>query len=627
MLDFKDTDLARRELSAARALTEKQLANFDRQRKLYVGAFWNSQQGLPQVDDDGLDSESTDGTRFEFVALMMARMAFRVPSVSITSRRTGPQEQIAVAMKHACNRIIADSNYRQCQTESALDFLHQDAVLHLSLAETELYGGDENELNPMWPEANRISPRMFFQDPAALGPTLVRFMGHDTYIDKEDLIETCEQENEEEDEEGRKWDLEAVASIPEGEGYDGDGKIDVPDRKQVVLTTVWVRGYEGSDFPDDGDHHGTVFYYGSSTDEDDEAMLLLKQEPFYGPPWGPYYVGSAYLVPDSPYGLSPVTAAEGQLRESAKHAKAVGDSAEAYKKITLVDDPENTLGQRIASSPHLHVHNVAGLERSRVVDTVIGGADQQSVGYLQLTRDRVDRMLGISEAMRGVAAGDATATESALAGQAGDMRIAWIQAQFMELHERLFKGFTWYLWKTEEARVPLGPEALEELGVPPGVEVQYEGGETVGMDWADLELKINLKSTEHESEQGKLAKVQAGGQMLLMAAQAAPAAPWINWEEYVKQQGEALGLVKLHELWDQEMFEAWVARQMQMEMKHEQAPAGDRLLSSHPGPRSEPPQSNVKPLEAPTPQMGAGGMPGQQAGAQAASQASTMGAF
>lgn len=616
MLDFQDVDLARREITAARAAAERQMRNYDRIKRAYVGAFWDSAEGGAQF---GLGEEpsptSNDGTRYEYVALLMGRMAYKVPSVAVSSRRAGPSEQVAIAMKHALNRIIVDSNYKELQRQSAVDFLFSHSVLHLSRTASPYGGGEYAELNPQWPEANRISSRHFFQDAAALAPDLVRYMGHDTYLDKEDLVRSAEQDNEEEPDERYRWDLEAIQAIPEGP-HDDNGRWDVPDRKQVRLTTVWVQGYEDSDHPgSEAGYHGTVFYYGSSPNDDDDAYLLLKEEPFYGPPWGPYYVGSAYHVPDSPFGLAPLVAAEGQLREQEKHAKAVGDSAASYKKLLFVDSPDNTLGQRVANSPHLHVHNVAGLERNRMVEASFGGADQQSVQYYALVKDRVDRMLGISDAMRGVAAGRATATETALAGQAGDIRIAWVQSRFLEFHERLFAGMSWYLWRDEDMVVPMSPDAVEELGGPREATVMFQGGETEGMAWEDLELRIELRSTEHESDQAKLAKVQAGQQVLITCAQISVNAPWINWEEVIRRQGEALGLPRLHELWDQDMFEQFVARQLQMQFNHQQRANEESRLQSHPGPA--PAATAARPAQPQMPQAPAGSSVGAQLGAQA----------
>ena len=621
MLNFADTDLARREIEAARSLTRRMISNFQRQQNHYTGPYWQTTEGLQSFGaDEGQDSQ--DGTHFEFVALMMARLAFRVPRVAVTSSRAGAQEEIAVATKHALNRVIRDSNYRQVQRQSALDYLFNYSVMHLSRVESPLYGGEETEINPMWPEANRIPQKHYFRDPLAQDDAaMVRYEGHDTFLDKEDLLRIAKEENESESKEDLKWDLDSLGSVAEGE-VEYDGKVDVPDRQQVRLTTVWVRGYEDSDHPgSDEGYHGTVFYYAGSPDDDDQAMLLVKQEPFYGPPWGPYYMGTAYHVADSPFGLAPLTAAESQIREQQRHAKAVGDSAASFKKLLFVDSPDNTLGNRVANSPHLHVHNVAGLERNRMVEATFGGADTQSVQYLQLCRNRVDRMLGISEAMRGVASGAATATESALAGQAGDIRIAWVQGSFVELHERLFRGMAWYLYHDNEVSIPLSREASEELGMNPDIELVYKGGDEdrkSGFAWADLELNIELRSTEHESDEAKLAKNQAGSQFLMSICQMAPAAPWVDWEAVLREQGEALGLPRLHEKWDAELYQQFVANQLQMQAAQGTGADPETRFDSHvKGAAVRALQSNVR-AQTNNPMTGTGGMPGQQAGANAA---------
>ena len=103
-------------------------------------------------------------------------------------------------------------------------------------------------------------------------------------------------------------------------------------------------------------------------------------------------------------------------------------------------------------------------------------------------------------------------------------------------------------------------------------------------------------------------------------AQLAPAAPWVDWEAVIRIQGEALGLPRLHELWDEDIYQEFVARQLQMEAASGAgANPESRFDSQVKDAAARRLQSNVKAQPFNMSQMmGSGGMPGEQSGAQAA---------
>jgi hypothetical protein len=617
MLDFTSTDIAGPEIRYARDERDRILSIYGGQLASYTTGFWKNSEGF---NVEGDRAENPENAHFEFIALMKPRLAYQVPTVTVTTARRGPRtEEVAIGAKHAGNRWLKDTKYNQLMGQSCVDFSFNHSVLHVSITENEFLGGDGKLVNRHWPEVNRVSQRDYWCDPSAKSYDLCRFEGHDELLDKDDLLATAKEENKD----GGDWDLEAIEGIAGGEP-DSDTLAGQPGRNQVLLTAVWVRGYEGKDHPgEDARYYGTVFTFGSSTDADEDDLRLIHEpEPFYGPPSGPYEVGSAYLVPDSPYGVSSLTANEGSIRDLNKHARAVSGSAERMKNLVLADNTDPNFAGKIANAEHDSVLEIEGLDRERVLNIQVGGTTAESLNYLGLAKERLDRNLGISEAMRGVTKGDTTATAEALASQGGDVRIAGFQAEFIALHDRVLSKVLWYMLASDEYREVLPPEALEEMGLEDGAPLEFVGGfdpdspEDVRPE--DLELHIEVSSVAHISEPVRQQRAQVAHQVLSSTAQMAIAAPWINWENRLRRFGEAFGMPDLADDWDQELYEQFVARQLQMEFTQSQTADPEARLSSHPGP----PEPSTPPFEGVAQSAyGSPTMPGQSMGAEAGAMA------
>lgn len=597
MLDFSNTDIAGPEIRYGREERDRVLALYRKQKNGYTSGFWKNSGGFSE--ETGEYRENPENLYFEFVALMKPRLAANTPVVDATTSRAGPAERMAIAVKHAINRWLVDTKYGNVMGTACIDYLFNHCVLHVSMVENNFLGGDGKEINAQWPEVNRISQWDFFVDPSAKSRELTRYLGHDELMDKDDAISRAEDENKED----ADWDIEAIESIAAGES-DDESQMGQPLRNQILITTVWVRGYEGKNHPGEKERcYGTIFTFGSGVGKDDHDLRLIHEpEPFYGPPSGPYHYASAYTVPDSPWGVSALTANEGQIQDVNKHARAVSRSSEKHKVGVAVDNTDPNFAAKVRDFEDHSVLEVSGLTRDAIIPFVINGVHPEAVNYLMLTKDRADRSLGISEAMRGVATGDATATESSLAGAAGDVRIAGIRSPFVALNEAVISAAAWYMIESEEFKIELPPEANDELEMPGGA-IQFKGGkdkkkpeEDVRPE--DLEIKIELLSMEHTSEPVKQRRAALGHQIIMEVSAIAMNAPWVNWERHIKTMGDANGIVRLEDEWDQDMFEAMVSRNLQMEFNHQQQ-EGEARLKSHPGPKAEVKQPVPMPFQQP----------------------------
>ncbi len=611
MLRFDDITIAGPEINHARDRRKALLSVYKDQLNAYHSPYFDSMAG-------GGAEEAPENIYFEYLALMLPRLAFASPTVTVESNRMGPFEMIAKGQKHAVNRWAKDVRYQRLMAESCADFLFNFSVLHVSMVENPLLGGDQDQLNPLWPEVNRISQRKYFCDASAEGPDKKRFEGHDTYLDKEDLIAIAREEGEKEG-----WYLDVIEGLAEGEAEETEYREGAPVRNQVMVTEVWVAGYteDGWPGPKKG-YHGGVFVYGSSPDSEGEYMELIKKPaPFYGPVHGPYHVEFGYPVPDKPIGVSTLTANQGQIEQMNKYARAVDRGAEDFKNFVVVDSTDPNFPDKVKNIDHHGVLALAGMDKNKIAQVSVGGVSPEQIALRNDKKASVDRLVGISEAMRGVAAGNATATESNLAGQGSNVRTAWQQSRFVGLHESALTAVSWYIYHSKRFKISLGLSAARDMGEPLDQPMTYQGGpmatdfDDKDASFADLELKIELFSTQHISDEERSQREQMGSQFLAMKAQTAPQAPFINHEEDIRLYGEAIGLPRLADRWNQPMYEAYAAFLLQNQIDTTQQQPQDVTVQ---------PNSSAPRLALPTPSTGGKGaaptleaLPGQSSGAQA----------
>ena len=558
MLDFADPEIAKREIEYAERVNTQVCAITKAQVQSFTSPYWRT--GSLGSDDFG-QTYCPENHYQEFIALMLPRLAFSSPTVTVTTARLGPQEKIAIAMKHGINRWIVDSRLEDKIASLATDFLFNFSVAHISMGENKLMTPDMSEPSPKWPEINRLSPENTFRDPQALTPNSCRFFGHQYLIDKDDLIAIAQEENKEDKEAG--WMVSAIKEIPEGFSNDDDAAGEAPERKQLCIKEVWVAGYEGEGHPgaDEG-FHGTIFFYAFPSGGSEQSPVPIRDPlPFYGPPSGPYVVGGMYYVPDSPYHLSSLVANEGTIKDLNDHARAMSMSMKRWKRVIAADNTDPLFAQKVRDAEHDMVIGIEGLDKAKTVPIEVGGLSDQWLTYFGLAKGRVDRNSGISEAMRGAVTGAGTATENALADQSSDTRIAWIKHSFTRFMEQCITKAALYMYYTDEVEIPLGKDASDELGAEPGQGAMFRGGRPdreSGESFDDLELKIEVMSMEHTSEATLQRRALQMLEILTQVAQIAPMAPYMPWKWVLKTIGDALNIPGLAEGFDQNLYEEMV---------------------------------------------------------------------
>lgn len=490
----------------------------------------------------------------EYIALILPRLVHDNPKVRVKSMRPMIQGMAADLMQVAINRWCRMTNIRATLERIATDMLLGFGVGLVVNEPTKGYrAGDDAD--PYLPRLYRISPDRFFVDPAATSVEDARYMGHCYVVDKEDLL------NQSRSEEG--WNRELIEQMASNAGLDeiresGGKDRDIPDREEMVVYEVWVPevrddvvesidGATGMNM-----FNGTIYTiikHQITTDEGNKSTASFAREPrtYWGPRSGPYEIFGVYSVPDDPYPLSPLVALLPQIDDLNSHLRSMRYSASAYKRVIMVDSRNQQLAKDIHDKDDLFVVLADGIDQSQVVPVEVGGITTQQVTYAQQAQDRLDRVSGIHDAMRGNVAGAATATEVSVAESASGMRLSHIRKQFQESVNRVLKSVAWFMFHDQKISFPLGEDGVPIMGAFP--DPVFSASAMVGM-FDDMDLQIESMSMERVSEQMMQRRALELLQIIGNLASSVVQAPHVKWKEVLSFVGDAMNIPNLGDMID-----------------------------------------------------------------------------
>jgi hypothetical protein len=503
----------------------------------------------PAYRDDRSDLSNDDPENFghEYVSLVLPRIIHDNPKFRVRSGSPMTEVLVGRRLQIAMNRWARVTNLRRTLERIATDMLFSWGVA-LTVNEPRPEARQTDGREPFLPRVYRISPERFVIDPAATNWEDARYMGHCYAVDKADLLARAEADE--------TWDMEAIEAIAENtdieEARDDTGR-NIEDRKEITVYEIWVP--EANDLAAElvdqmlGQNmvSGTIYTIVKGASSSSKwGGYIRRPIPFYGPRNGPYTIFGVYTVPDDPYPMSPLIAIQSQVEDLNAHLTSLRSSAAAYKRLVMVDSRNHKLAQDIKDRPHDYIVLSESLDKDRVVNLEIGGITAQQVNYSQMAQDRLDRVSGIHDAMRGNISGAATATEVAVAESSATMRMAHLKRQFQEAVDELGRKVAWYMWHDNRVFLPLGQEGVTALLE---AEPVFEGG--VGFSgWEDMEISVDSYSMERVSESLVQKRALELLQITTTVAQAAMALPNVKWKEILSIVGDAMNIPHLGDIID-----------------------------------------------------------------------------
>ena len=543
-------DKMRREVESAERFRDAHISSVRMMIEGYHGSAFRDDRADP-------NSDAPENFAHEFVSLVLPRIIHDTPKFRVKCADAMMDLVLGKKMTIALNRWSRITKLRRTLERIATDALFAYGVA-LTVSEPRPEARQIDGEAPYLPRVYRISPERFFIDPAASHIEDARYLGHCYAIDKDDLLAKAENDP--------TWDFEAINDLPSNTDMNdirNDTGKQIEDRQEMGVYEIWVP--EVSDeLAEDIDEafgggmvNGTIYTIVKGRSKNTKYDgYIRKPIPYFGPRNGPYTMFGVYTVPEDPYPLSPLMAIQSQVWDLNSHLTSVRSSAAAYKRLIMVDSRNHKLAQDIKDKPHDYIVLSESLDKDKVLNLEVGGITQQQVQYAQIAQDRLDRVSGIHDAMRGNVTGTATATEVAVAESSATMRMAHLKRQFQEGVDDLARSVCWYMWHDDRISLPLGREGIAQLLEANPV---FTGGVRAS-GWEDLEVSVDAYSMERVSE----ALVQKRAMELLQIttniANGMMTMPFIKWNEIMSIVGDALNVPHLAEMIDQNAM-----RQMQQQ--------------------------------------------------------------
>ena len=529
MLNLDDQNLVT-EVSAAVAWRKRHLLEMEDQVRKYHGASY--------LDDHLGTSRDPENYAFSFISLVLPRLANDVPRIQVEAQGDQGDDGTAAAIELAMNTWATRSHLRRTIERIAVDMIFTWGAAMVTPEPVQSMRRIEPGHGGRTPRVYRIAPDRLVIDPAATDLSDARYVGHQYVCDVDDLIAKADD--------SEYFDSDAIESLRTNDDDMGAESIssrqgrNVPDRDEIIVTELWIPDGETGE---DSDLYNGVLIRLASTANEDFRVISSEPEPYYGPATGPYTLVGAYTVPGDVYPLGTLTAAQGLLTELNSHLKSMHTAAGAYRRLVLVDSRGTKLAQDIANSPDLHVVPVENIDRDRVVPIEVGGVTQQQIQYTAMTQDRLDRLTGMNEVIRGLVTGDATATEVQTAATSSGLRISWMQRCFAEAIDQMMYTVAWYMYHDDQIEMPLSRAEADRAMVG----TTFRGG-VFQEDFESYAVRVSAYSLERTSEALQQKRALELLQLVLQVGQAVPAMPFVRWNRLLEMIGDQLNMPQLKDV-------------------------------------------------------------------------------
>ena len=567
-LRFHDQSYMLEEVEHALEATKDHHTNLQDQLGQYTGPFWKG--------SDRRGDYAASNTYYEYLSLLVPRLIYDNPRVNVGTRRPGPVAEVAEAIGHGLNRLVRDLQLRRLLAEVAADMMFTYGVVVTSEVAREglsLPKDDPDfEGTPTWPIVSRIPPIKFFMDIGATRREDCRFFGHESSMDKAGLLRYAKDHPED------GWNVDVIGYLAEDddEQFHEQRGYSIPSRGQIRIYQAWVPEIELPDSPGpEKGFHGTIFTLGkgeSTTSPGDYPSLLNEKgepyrtgpkadflrppRPYYGPRWGPYTVYGCYNVPDSPFPLGPLTACEAQIHELNTHVKAASRSMAKHKRLIFCEDHKTADQVKSQHHDYVVVAPYGADGKPRVTQMDFAGLSDDQTEWIFASMDRLDRTLGIDDALRGNVEGRGTATEHAIASESSTTRISFIKQQFASATEQVLRTMAFYMYHSDSIVFPMGADLAED-----GFDMEepwFQGGNLdpeSGYSFDDLELEIDPYSLERSDEGLKQRRAQEFGTQMLSSIELMATFPSFPWKDFWKWQADSQNVQSIDKFFPEEMLQ------------------------------------------------------------------------
>lgn len=479
---------------------------------------------------------------YEWVTNTIPNIVDQNPRVCVEA--ADGEDEMYEALEDGLNGLIEASDLAHTLTEIAVDMQFCFGVGMCTLettpggsAGTEAFSDDDagplpidnSSLPSVRPRFHRIDPDLFFMDPLAGSWRRPRFVGHIWIEDRENLKNAKDKIGrpifnqdaiDQLSSEGVEATFKRISDIETGVNHR-------PDRNQVVGYEVYV--------PETGLIY-TLSYH--NIGGANSAKYLREPRKYVGPATGPYVIFGSQTVPGQVYPLSPLQATRDLWDELNAHAEQASRDAQTAKKLVVVDGRQ--VGDPIRRAESGSVVTIPGFANS-MEQVDLGGVNPSTLEYMGVLRERLDRLVGLTDTVRGNITG-ATAEEISVAQRNRNLRVRMMQNSFRRSVVQLVTVAAWHMWFLPEVRFEFRKKLGEEGG---SVGATFQGGvenEKDALKFDGVQIRIQPYSMEYVDEAVKQRRIQEAGALAVQTMQAAFQNPALNARELLNDIFESMNI-------------------------------------------------------------------------------------
>lgn len=446
---------------------------------------------------------------YEFVTNAVPALAFNCPKVQIGEAYPAIAEDQVQAETAALNQCGLDNRMGVLLRRIAVDRCFGFGVVKTTMSDSPSPSGF------MWPKASRVRPRDFIMDPLATHEDDARWFGEIIEADKDDLLKMP------------GFDAVAVSQMAEDEKDSGDEKTSVPARRRVKFYEIFMVEDR--------------MLYCIAASMTGEKTWLRQPRAYVGHKRGPYVLFGHLPVPDRPIPLSELGASKMQADELNLHATQIASDAGTAKRMMAYDKSQPELGEKIVKGENGTTLGVDGDPRQALMPVEWGGPQAANLEYSEILKQRLNRMLGITDTRRGEVDPNATATADSIAEQGTSRREQFSRAVFQEQVGQVYSRLLSLMRKSRQVRRSLvigGGDDGEKVG---GMFIG--GGDPHGLNSeTDSEVKIEPYSMEYTSEGMLQRRAMQVTEIITNTAPIARQFPEWNWSKVIDDQMNALNV-------------------------------------------------------------------------------------
>jgi hypothetical protein len=573
MLNLDPTELGR-EIDEARQYIRNFLTPRKRLIDAMAGRHYRSgvANSEPQVQPENY--------AFSYKAFIKPQLCFGIPTSRVEVRRSAADRDIAQGLQDLVNSWANETDWKGTLSDVCDDLVMGFAVTKVTVQPRGDYqpqeqppamgmpgampgmdpmggmmpgmmgqgagagtdvGGDFQQ-RPNYPAAVRVDPDAFFVDPQARSFRRARFIGHTYERDLEDVKADP------------RLDPQKVATLASADVLERDagtqaGASDptasaMVDRKRITLYELYLPEHKRimTLARSQGGHAGN---------EVAGAMLILRDEAYFGPDDGPYDLWGLDTVTGEMIPISPLQALWDGFAEINIHARAAGDAAATHKIIGVALQTQADDAAKINNTPAGSIALVS--DPASVKPLELGGASATQLEWLSYLRARFETHLGFTDAQRGLAQANKTATGESIADKNSDIRIDLMRDRVRTCLKSVYSKVAWYFWNDASiGRVEFMNEAGEQLTWVAG---PWEGGYVYNRpippadyQFDSVELDIDAESMTRQDDPVRQKRAQDF--VTLVASVIAPVVgpAMVNWRALLDMYGRAYNQPELSKI-------------------------------------------------------------------------------